>query len=197
MLHVLILLPASYEQEIRSDSNSCAQTNLKMSLWRSRHQTPTFETSKWGSVPLTRWWHKKAGFHEHLGTPRQTMPACSYKDLKWCPWIAAPEAELSMEEHLSNLIFSNNREAQQKQLWYDTTLFLIILQTGKQTKRIWRKLSSTIPDKKEQKSSFRNSNVVIYSTSTQKLNNPDYECLGWRSPVPRVRCTFASTSGTL
>ena len=123
MLHILwlILLPASYKQEISSDSNSCAQTNLKMSLWRSRHQTLTSETSKWGSAPLT-WWHKGAGLHEHLGTPRQTRPPCSHRDLKWCPCSAPPEDELSSEEHLSNLIFSNNREVATKAtaIWYSS-----------------------------------------------------------------------------
>lgn len=116
----LILLTDSCEWELSSDSNSCLQPDLKLFVWRSRHQTRTLKSPKWGTAPLTRVvlrggkapWHTLAMGMSPQDRQSHHIPARIWSVHYLGPCITAPE--LPRERRLSDVAFSNNTKAATK-----------------------------------------------------------------------------------
>ena len=105
----LILLPASNEQELRSESNSCIQPGLKLGIWRM-NQTLTQKSPKWGSGPLARGakggrapWRTLAMGMAPWGGQGHHVLVRIWSGGYQCPRIPALKTKLPREGHLSDL----------------------------------------------------------------------------------------------
>lgn len=163
----LILLTDSCEWELSSDSNSCLQPDLKSFVWRSRHQTRTLKSPKWGSAPLTRVvlrggkapWHTLAMGMSPQDRQSHHIPARIWSVHYSGPCITA--TELPREGRLSEVAFSNNTEVATKTSFDKIQLFSSSLYRQGTRKKDKKKDNQQLSPLSHVKKGSRNLTLII------------------------------------